>query len=325
MTSGPIFVEIDRDPPDTVRPAAPPADRAARPPSARRLFGAAEPYLYLVPAVALLVVWTYRPLLQAVQLSLHSWNLLPTSPMVWVGGRNYQRLVDVPEVGDSAWRTVVFIVGLLPFSVLLPVVVAFATRDVTGRARVIYQTVIFAPFLVAPVASAAAWRWLLEPQSGVVDRVLGVRVNWINDAHTALPVIVVITGWHIMGFAVLVVSAGMSGISPDYREAARVDGAGRWQIDRWITLPLLSPTLAFLVLLTVLLSAQWTFPLIDTLTQGGPSESTTNIYYLLWQYGFQTFDAGLGAAAGVVLFVVFAALAAILVVLTERMTFHDDR
>lgn len=292
--------------------------------SIARVLRVAQPYLYLTPAIALLVVWTYRPLVQAAQLSTYSWNLLPTTPMQAVGADNYRRLLDLPAVGDSIWRTVVLILALLPFSIILPVVISFATRGVHGRARVMYQSIIFAPFLIAPVAGAAVWQWLLDPSAGIVNRILGSDRNWIQDTATAQWVIIIITGWHFLGFAVLVVSAGMAGVNSDYSEAAQMDGASRWQIDRWITLPLLSPTLVFLTLMTVLLSAQWTFPLIDTLTQGGPSQSTTNIYYLLWDYGFHSFDAGLSAAAGIVLFVGFGAVAGVLVWLSERITFHDN-
>ncbi|RMB79275.1 sugar ABC transporter permease [Rhodococcus sp. SBT000017] len=262
--------------------------------------------------------------MQAAELSTYSWNLLPTTPMVPVGADNYRRLLELPAVGDSLWRTAILILGLLPFSIVLPVVIAFATRNVNGRARVVYQSVVFAPFLIAPVAGAAVWQWLLDPGAGIVNRIIGSDRNWIQDADTAQFVIIVITGWHFLGFAVLVVSAGMAGVDASYQEAAEMDGASKWQIDRWIVLPLLSPTLVFLALMTVLLSAQWTFPLIDTLTQGGPSRSTTNIYYLLWDYGFRTFDAGLSAAAGIVLFLGFGALAGGLVWLSEKVAFHDD-
>lgn len=302
------------------------ADREqhARPGRWRRVARSAQPYLYLTPAVALLIVWTYRPLMQAAELSTYSWNMLPTTPMVPVGADNYRRLLELPAVGDSLWRTAILILGLLPFSIVLPVVIAFATRNVNGRARVVYQSVVFAPFLIAPVAGAAVWQWLLDPGAGIVNRIIGSDRNWIQDADTAQFVIIVITGWHFLGFAVLVVSAGMAGVDASYQEAAEMDGASKWQIDRWIVLPLLSPTLVFLALMTVLLSAQWTFPLIDTLTQGGPSRSTTNIYYLLWDYGFRTFDAGLSAAAGIVLFLGFGALAGGLVWLSEKVAFHDD-
>ncbi|WP_433561236.1 carbohydrate ABC transporter permease [Nocardia sp. CA-151230] len=290
----------------------------------RRLIRRATPYLYLTPALVLLVVWTYQPLVQAAELSTYSWNLLPSSPMRSVGGANYERLVRLPAFWSSIGRTGILVAGLLPFTVILPVVIALASRRVRPRLRTLYHALIFAPFLIAPVAAAAVWRWLLHPRTGFVDRMLGSDRNWVYDAATAHWVIIGITGWQLLGFAVLVVWAGLAGISGEYDEAARVDGASTGQIRRWITLPLLSPTLLFLVLTTVLLSPTLTFPLIDTMTQGGPAQATTNIYYLLWEYAFHTFDAGLGAAAGIGLFAGFGTLAAALAWISEKVAFHDD-
>nr|WP_051495039.1 sugar ABC transporter permease [Nocardia nova] len=290
----------------------------------RRALRFAAPYLYLSPALVLLVVWTYQPLGQAVQLSTRSWNLLPTSPMRSVGTANYERLLHLPSFWSALERTGVLIAGLLPFTVLLPVLIALAGRRVVPRARALYHALIFTPFLMAPVAAAAVWRLLLHPRTGFVDTVLGSQRNWVYDAQTAHATIIVITGWQLIGFAVLVVWAGLAGINGDYDEAARVDGASAGQIRRWITLPLLSPTLLFLVLTTVLLSPTLTFPLIDTLTQGGPAQSTTNIYYLLWDYAFHSFDAGLSAAAGVLLFAGFGLVAAVLAWISEKVAFHDD-
>lgn len=308
----------------TTQPPVAAGDAPGRRPRRRFSKHAVVPYLYLSPALILIVVWTYRPLLQAVQLSTVSWNLLPDSPMESVGAKNYQQLFELPALGDAVWLTVVLILGLLPFTVIVPVIVGFAIRNLPDRTSRLYQGLIFAPFLVAPVAGAAVWRWLLDPGAGVVNRVLGTDQNWIYDTSTAQLAIIVITGWHLIGFAVLAVAAGLAGISSDYDEAAQVDGATRLQIGVRITLPLLSPTLVFLILMTILLSAQWSFPLIDTLTQGGPAGATTNIYYLLWDYGFHTFNAGLGAAAGLVLFLGFGAVAGALVWLSERLTFDDN-
>ncbi|WP_432855243.1 carbohydrate ABC transporter permease [Amycolatopsis sp. CA-161197] len=312
-----MFVEIPA--PVVVVPS-----RVARPALVRRLLRGAPPYLYLLPALALLVIWTYRPLVQTAQLSFFSWNLLPTQPATPVGLDNYVRLFQLPAVGQSALRTLEVIGGLIPFTLLVPVLVGLLGQRVRGRARAVYQALVFAPLLVAPVASATVWEWLLEPSGGAVNRVLGTHVNWLHDTTWAQPAIILVTGWHLIGFAVLVVSAGLSNINSDYTEAAMIDGASRGQITRWITLPLLSPTLVFLALMTVLLSAQWTFPLIDTITQGGPSGATTNVYYLLWDYSFHSFDAGLGTAAGMVLFVVFGIIAAGLVLLGEKLSVHDD-
>ncbi|WP_280404206.1 carbohydrate ABC transporter permease [Nocardia brasiliensis] len=318
---------------DLPRPAdtvAEPAAALAPVPSALRLarFRRAGrfvvPYLYLAPALLLLVVWTYRPLVQAAELSTYSWNLLPTTPMQPVGTGNYARLMDLPAFWQSIGRTGALILGMLPFTVLLPVLIALASKRVRGRAATIYQALIFVPFLVAPVAAAAVWRWLLHPGGGFVDRLLGSDRNWVYDVSTAHAVIIGITGWQLLGFSVLVVWAGLASISGDYDEAARVDGANAGQIRRWITLPLLSPSVLFLVLTTVLLSPVLTFPLIDSMTQGGPAQATTNIYYLLWDYAFHSFDAGLSAAAGVLLFAGFGVLAGILVWISEKVAFHDD-
>ncbi|MEO3781918.1 sugar ABC transporter permease [Actinocorallia sp. B10E7] len=319
MVTG-AFVEVA--PP---RPRGEAAPSAARPSPALRLVRAAPPYLYLAPGLVLLVVWTYWPLTQTFYLSFHSWNLVPTSPMTPVGTDNYERLLTTPALADSVGRTFQVILGLLPFTVVVPLVVNLLARGVGGRMGAVYRGVVFAPMLVAPVAGAAAWMFLLDPGAGMVNAVLGTDVNWLNSTATAQWAIIVITGWHLVGFAVLVVAAGLAGIDSEYTAAARVDGASPGQITRWITLPLLSPTLAFLALMTVLLSAQWTFPLIDTLTQGGPAGSTTTIHYLLWEYGFRSHDAGLTAAAGMIFFVGFMLPAIPLARLADRTTREEGR
>ncbi|WP_018636965.1 carbohydrate ABC transporter permease [Parafrankia elaeagni] len=297
---------------------------AQRPSLARRAARALPPYLFLLPAVGALVVWTYRPLGAALNLSFFSWNLLPTTPREYVGLDNYQRLLDLPDLRNALWLTVAMTGALLVFTVVLPTVVALWTSVIGSRGRAVYSALIFAPVLVPPVAGAALWQWMLDPRSGAVDRVIGHPINWIHEVRPAQIAIVVITGWHLLGFAVLVVAAGLSGIDDEYRAAALLDRASRWQITRWIVLPLLSPTLVFLALMTILMSGQLTFPLIDTLTQGGPNSQTTNVYYLLWEYGFQNFDTGFASAAGLLFFAVFGLVAIALIRLSDRLTFHDS-
>ncbi|MGC0419380.1 carbohydrate ABC transporter permease [Embleya sp. AB8] len=320
-----MFVELARPAPASASIAA---STRARPGLLRRLAATAPPYLYLLPALTLLIVWTYRPFAQTVQLSFYRWNLLPTTPMEPVGLDNYRRVLALPELHDALINTGWYVLGLLPFSVVIPVVIALLAQHVQGRSRAVYRALIFVPTLVTPVATAAVWRWLLEPEGGPVTRALtafGIGpVNVFREPGPALLALIGICGWQMIGFAVVVVSAGLSGINRDYADAAALDGATRAQIARRITLPLLSPTLVFLALMTILLSAQWTFPLIDTLTQGGPGGATTNIYYLLWQFGFRSFDAGYAAAAGTVFFVGFAVVAMAFVRLADQLSFHDD-
>ncbi|MCX4091543.1 carbohydrate ABC transporter permease [Nocardia sp. alder85J] len=297
---------------------------AGRPARRRRVLRAVAPYLYLLPALACVIFWTYRPLVQTVQLSFYHWDMLPTSPAVPAGPDNYRRLLSSPQLGRSLWLTVVFILGMVPFTVIVPTLVGLATRRLRGRTAGLYRALLFAPMLVPPVAGAVVWQWLLDPRYGAIDRMLGTDLNWLQQTGPAQLAIIVITGWHVLGFAVLIVTAGIAGINDDYTEAAALDGASRSQTTRWILLPLLSPTLLFLALMTVLLSAQWSFPVIDNLTQGGPSGATTNIYYFLWETAFQGFAAGSAAAAGVLFFLGFGVLALVLVRLSDRLGVHDN-
>ncbi|MFD1814495.1 carbohydrate ABC transporter permease [Rhodococcus gannanensis] len=305
-----------------------PAEGPARPrrwPALRRRL---VPFAYLAPSVALLVVWIYKPLAETIGLSFYQWNMIPTTPKIPVGLDNYATVLALPELHQALWNTVLYIGAFMVFSLVLPVGIALLSNQVTGRSKTIYQALIFVPFLVTPVASSAIWRWLFAPDTGTIPRVaatFGADLGDVfRDPSTALIGVVVIVGWQMLGFGVLVVSAGMAGINPDYASAASLDGASRATITRRIVLPLLSPTLVFLALMTVLLSAQWTYPVIDVLTQGGPSGSTTNIYYLLYEFGFRNFDAGLSAAAGTLFFLGFGVIAFVFVRLSDRLSFYDN-
>lgn len=321
-----MFTEVV--PPHTAGRATPTTAASPARPRLRVLGRSATPYLYLLPAVLLLTVWTYKPLVETFQLSFYDWNLLPTSPIEPVGLENYRQVLEQPELRTALINTGWYITAFLVFSLVLPVVIALATRRVNGRAKTIYQALIFVPFLITPVATSAVWRWLLAPEGGAVSSAFsaaGLELgDVLRDPQLSLWAIVVIVGWQMLGFGVLVVSAGLTSISPDYAAAASVDGATDRHVTRRITLPLLSPTLVFLALMTILLTAQWTYPIIDVLTQGGPGTSSTNIYYLLYQFGFRNFDIGLAAAAGTLFFIGFGLIALIFVELSERLSFYDN-
>ncbi len=290
--------------------------------------GPLAPWLYLAPALALLVIWIYGPLVYAFWLSFHEWNMLPTAPRRYVGTLNYQRLIGLPDMKAALWNTGIYLIGLLPLTVVLPVAIAIVTNGLSGRWRNLYRALIFVPLIIAPVAAAAVWRWMLNLDFGIINtalRGLGLpAVDFLKDGDTAIWTIIWITGWKLIGFSTLVISASLSNINPALIEAARMDGGTEWQITRRIRLPLLSPTIFLLVLLTILLGAQWSFAYIHVLTQGGPLGSTSNVYYLLWQFGFGSLAAGWASAAGMLLFAGFGVIAAGLIWLMNRASFHDN-
>lgn len=287
-----------------------------------------EPWLYLLPVVATLVIWVYAPLLEAFQLSFYQWNMLPTAPKTHVGLGNYRRLFILPEMRRALWNTAIYIVGLFPMSVLVPLVVAIFTQELKGPWRNLYRTLIFVPMIIAPVVAAIVWRWLLNEDHGVVNQLfagLGLPgIGFLQDPDYALATLIWITGWKLIGFSTLLFSAANAGINPSYIEAARMDGATPWQIIRDVRLPLLSPTILLLSMMTILFGAQWSFTYINVLTQGGPLKSTTNIFYLLWDYGFGSLSVGWSSAAGMIAFAGFGAIAMLLLWLMQRRAFHDN-
>jgi multiple sugar transport system permease protein len=284
-----------------------------------------EPYLYLLPTLLTILAWVYVPVARTVQLSFVDWNLLPSAPQVWVGWQNYARLLELPELPGALWNTLLYVVGLWPVAVALPLIVALLTERVRGRARAIYRGLIFLPMVLAPVVVAAVWRWLLNP-TGVVNASLHLEppVRFLSDSNLALWTIVFITGWKLIGFSTLIFSAAISGLDRQVLEAARMDGASETQVVGFVVLPLVSPTTLFLTTLTILLGAQWSFVYINVLTGGGPRGATTNIYHLLYQYGFGNFAVGWSSAAAVILLVGFGTLAWVCQRLTQRLAFFDN-
>jgi multiple sugar transport system permease protein len=179
--------------------------------------------------------------------------------------------------------------------------------------------------LVSPIAAATLWSFLLAPNGGAVNSVLGhlgvSARNWLFDPGTAQVSLIAIAGWKVLGASVLIVMAGLTAIGSDYHEAASLDGAGPVRRLAEITLPLLAPTLLFLVASAVLLAeGQVMFPLIDALTSGGPAQATTDVYYLLYSFGFTSFDVGLASAAAVLFFAAFAAVAVPCLGLLDRLS-----
>jgi multiple sugar transport system permease protein len=283
------------------------------------------PWLYLAPTALTFLVWIYWPLIDAFRLSFYEWNMLPSAPVKYVGWTN---IFSLSKFWQALRNTGVYIAGLLPIAVILPLAIAIYTADLPPRWRNFYRAVIFVPMIVAPVVAAAIWRWLLDPGHGLVNaalKALGADpVRFLQNPRIAIWTIIVLTGWKLIGFSTLILSAANANINPALIEAARMDGASRWQIIRDIRLPLLISTTLFLVMMTILLGAQWSFSYIHVLTGGGPLGSTTNIYYILWDFGFSSLSVGWSSAAAVILFLGFGTLAFVLFRLIDRYSFHDN-
>jgi multiple sugar transport system permease protein len=257
---------------------------------------------YVAPLVTVLAVTLYGPLVMTLVLSVVDWDF--TGAPTLAGVRHYADLFTQPEFPGALVQTLFLVAWMVPFASVLPMGLAILLWKRPGRASAVYRALLFSPVVLAPVANAVSWQFVLNPLQGVANRALGLLgvapVNWLGDPHTALPTIAVITAGKIIGLNVVLYGAALGGVDPQCLAAARVDGASEWQITWRVVLPQLRRTTILLSGLTVLLAGQWAFTNVAVLTQGGPHGVTDNVYYRIYTYGFTFFDTGAASAAAVV-------------------------
>ncbi|MES9539563.1 ABC transporter permease subunit [Actinomadura sp. NPDC000600] len=264
---------------------------------------------YLSPALVVLTVWVYGPLVFTVVLSVLHWD--GTGTPGFAGLDNYASLVADRQFPMAMVRTLLLVACLLPFATAVPMGLAITLWKRPGRAASTYRALLFVPVVLAPIANAVSWQFVLNPLGGVLNETLGLLgirpVNWLGDPRTALVAIALITAGKIIGLNVLLYGAALDGLDPQSLDAARIDGAGERQVTRLVVVPQLWPVTGLLAGICVMLGGQWAFANVSVLTQGGPDGATDNIYYLLYTYGFMFFDTGQASAAAVVLITVLGA------------------
>jgi multiple sugar transport system permease protein/sn-glycerol 3-phosphate transport system permease protein len=209
---------------------------------------------------------------------------------------------------------------------MLPIPIAVFVWSLGGRGAA-YRTILFLPTLISFVVVSVVVLWLLNPMGGHVPALLamaGVAMgNPLADAERAIWLVIGLSSWKVLGFHVLIYVAGLSAIPRDLVEAMRIDGAGDWRILRSLIWPLLGPTTLFVLISTILFTLQQCFTPIDILTQGGPSNGTTNLFYMVYQLAMRSFDIGGGAAGTVMLFALLLLLVAAKFALLDRRVAYD--
>ncbi|MET7748148.1 sugar ABC transporter permease [Micromonospora sp. NPDC005367] len=289
---------------DAPPPAAGAARRGAK--SANRV-GRATPYLFLTPYLVLFTVFGLLPIVLGLYLSVHQWDFqLPNRP--FVGLDNYKELFssDSAVFGDwwqSVRATAIFTVISVPLLMVVPLGLALLlNRSFPGRT--FFRAVYFAPYVLGVAVIGLLWRFLLDANLGLVNRVLGVvglpaDTPWVTDVPWAWVSLVGVTVWWTSGFNAVIYLAGLQDISPELYEAARVDGATAWERFRHVTLPGLRPVLLFVMTTTVLASAN-VFGQSFLITQGAPGTETRTVVWYIVEQGLRNNDAGRAAAMTIV-------------------------
>jgi multiple sugar transport system permease protein len=278
--------------------------------------------MFLAPSLVALLAFSIGPMVGTLWVSLQEWNLI--RPAEFIGLDNFRELWH----DDDAWRalrnTIYYLVGYLPLVVVgglaLAVLVNRKLRGVN-----LFRGLYFLPVVTSWVVVSLLWRWLLNPTDGVVNWLLG-RVGidgpgWWTDRDWAMPSVILASAWKDLGFVMIILLAGLQAIDGTLYEAARIDGAGAWRQLRSVTLPLLTPSLFFVVVISLINGFQ-VFEQVWVMTDGGPAGASTVMVEQIVKNTFQYGRAGYAAAQSVVLFAIILAVTAIQLRLQKKWVFY---
>ncbi|WP_166870909.1 carbohydrate ABC transporter permease [Salinibacterium sp. ZJ450] len=260
--------------------------------------------LFLLPSAIPLALFTLYPMVGAFWVSLHQWNLL--SPMQWVGFQNYLDLLGDPRTLRAFGNTLYYLLGYLPLVYVGGLLLALALNaKIAGRN--LLRGFYFLPVVTSWIVVALMWRWLLNPTVGVVNQALAwVGVDgpgWWTDPAWAMPSIILASVWKDLGFVMIILLAGLQAIPQDLNEAATVDGAGWWRRLVSITLPMLSPSTFFVVVISLINGFQ-VFDQAYAMTGGGPAGATEVVVMRVYDLTFRYGSAGEASALSWMLFAV---------------------
>ena len=267
-------------------------------------------YLFILPTFIGYTAFVIGPILAAIGFSLTSYDIL--SPAQFVGLQNYTDLLSDARLHKVYWNTLYFTLVAVSLNVGIGLLLAvLINRNMPSFLKYIFRTAYFFPVLVALTYCSIIWQYLYQKDTGIINYYLSflhvAPTAWLSSPFWVMPSIIFMDVWKNTGFAMLVFLAGLQGISPDYNEAAALDGANRGQLFRYITLPLISPTIFFNVII-YMIGALQVFDSIVVLTQGGPGDASRSLVMYIYENAFQLFHMGYASATAITLFIVIMLL-----------------
>jgi multiple sugar transport system permease protein len=282
-------------------------------------WGEPQAYLFVLPALVPYVIFWLAPMFYIFYLSFTDWDFMhPVKE--WVGFENYLYLYTDPAFYRSVRITFIFALGLVVPSLAGGLSLALIlNRKVIGSP--IYRALIFSPWVTPTVAVSIVWAWIYEPRVGLANAVLKFfgagGLEWTQSSDTALLSVLIVTVWKGVGWTMIFYLVALQSIPESLNEAAKIEGAGKWQRFRHVSLPLISPTTFFLFIITTIDALQ-AYDQINVLTQGGPSRSTTTLLYLYYDAAFKRFNVGEASSVSVTLVILLALISLISVYVSKR-------
>lgn len=263
--------------------------------------------LLLIPALLGTMIFIVIPVFFSFFLSFCSWDLI--TPIKLAGLENYKELLTSPSFGMIFKNTFVFALSTSVIAIIIPLVLA-AVINSKIRGSEFFKTAYFLPFITPMIVVAIVWEWIFDPNNGLLNYVLKSHINWLYDTHTAMTALIIVSSWKLIGYNMVILLSGFSGINQNLYEAAKIDGANPIQVFFRVTLPMLSPTIFFVLIITTISSFQ-VFDLIYLMTQGGPMDATNVLVYWIYKNAFEFFNIGEASAGAYILFLIILLLSAV--------------
>ncbi|MGN0350873.1 MAG: carbohydrate ABC transporter permease [Roseburia sp.] len=269
-------------------------------------------WLFVIPALIPLIVFWIYPILRSVYISFTDWDYMsPNYNFVFFD--NFIALFKDQRFYDALWNTVVFTLGTLIPTIVLGLLLALLMQK-SFKGSGIIKFILFSPWITPTVAVSIVWTWIYDPSSGIANAILNFfglpGLQWIKSSQTAMLAVIIVTVWKSLGYAMIFYLSALEKVPKELYEASGMDGAKNWQRFRDVTIPCISPTTFFLMIITMVNSLQ-AYDQIQILTQGGPSGSTRTLLYMYYQLGFEEFNMGQATAVAIVLILITVLLSVV--------------
>ena len=276
-------------------------------------------WLFIFPAVLGTVIFIIIPVLCSFGLSFAKWDLL--NPIEFAGLKNYADIFTEPVFFKILLNTIVFALSTSVFGVIIPLILA-AVINSKVRGSEFYKTAYFLPFITPMIVIGIVWEWIFDPNIGLLNQILHLHINWLYDVKYAMPALILVSVWKLIGYNMIIFLSSFSSIPENIYEAAKIDGADSCRTFFNITIPMLSPTIFFVIIITAISSFQ-VFDLIYLMTQGGPLDSTNVLVYSIYQNAFEYFNVGKASATAYVLFLIILVLTLIQWSFRKKLVYNE--
>ncbi len=277
-------------------------------------------WLFILPALVGIFIFIIIPVICSFGLSFAKWDLL--NPIQFVGLDNYREIFSEQLFFKILINTIVFALATSILGVIIPLILA-SILNTKIRGAEFYKTAYFLPFITPMIVIGVVWEWIFDPNIGFLNHLFHMHINWLYDPHFAMPALIIVSVWKLIGYNMIIFLSALSGISQSMFEAAKIDGANSYQTFKNVTVPLLSPTIFFVVIITAISSFQ-VFDLIYLMTQGGPLDSTNVLVYAIYKNAFEYFNVGKASAIAYVLFVIILVLTLAQWSLRKKLVYNES-